>query len=635
MSHATTPSPSLLANLRGELMRHPPFAQMQPEQVERFIGGAQQAYFAPDEILLAPESGVVEHLLYIRQGSVTGRRGLAEQAGGFQYEAGDLFPVGAVMGARAVTATYQAQEDTFCLMLPVAAVQALAAQSAPFADFLNRRVMQFLELSRRTLQAAYASQTLAEQSLEGPLGSLPRKPPVCVAPETPLAQALATMHERRIGSVLVANAAGAPLGILTRHDILGRVTLPQLPLATPIEAVMTAPLHCLTVGDTAQDAVLLMSRHGIRHVPVTDAGRVVNIVSERDLFALQRLSLKQLSTAIRAAGDVAALRRSAADIRRFARNLLGQGVRARQLTELISHLNDVLTQRLVVLVAQRRGLDLERACWIAFGSEGRGEQTISTDQDNGLVFASDEPERDRTQWLEFAREVNEALDTCGYPLCKGNVMASNPECCLTPAEWALRFERWMEHGAPQDLLNASIYFDLRPVAGRAELAAPLRALLGERAPRLPRFMKQLALNALEHRAPLNWRGAIDVRQVAGRDVIDLKLQGTAIFVDVARLYALAHGVPATGTRARLEAAGQALGVEPQESEAWVGAFEFLQLLRLQVQLEAGSREAVGAPDGNANLVDVAALNDIDRRMLKESLRIARRLQQRMELDYQR
>jgi len=251
------------------------------------------------------------------------------------------------------------------------------------------------------------------------------------------------------------------------------------------------------------------------------------------------------------------------------------------------------------------------------------------------VFASEEPERDRTQWLEFAREVNEALDTCGYPLCKGNVMASNPECCLTPAEWTLRFERWMEHGAPQDLLNASIYFDLRPVAGRAELAAPLRALLRERAPRLPRFMKQLALNALEHRAPLNWRGAIDVRQVAGRDVIDLKLQGTAIFVDVARLYALAHGVPATGTRARLEAAGRALGVEPQESEAWVGAFEFLQLLRLQVQLDADSREAVGAPDGNANMVDVAALNDIDRRMLKESLRIARRLQQRMELDYQR
>ena len=312
-----------------------------------------------------------------------------------------------------------------------------------------------------------------------------------------------------------------------------------------------------------------------------------------------------------------------------------QGVRARQLTELISHLNDLLSERLVTLVAQRRGLDLARACWLAFGSERRGEQTISTDQDNGLVFDSEHPDRDRPAWLEFAREVNEGLDQCGYPLCKGNVMASNPDCCLTPAEWLQRFGHWMEHGAPEDLLKASIFFDLRAVAGREELAAPLRELLTQRALQLPRFMKQLADNALTHRAPLNWRGAIDVKALGGREVIDLKLQGTAIFVDVARLYGLAHGVAATGTRARLEAVGRALALEPQESESWVGAFEFLQLLRLQVQLDAGSREAVSAPDGNANLVDVAALNDIDRRMLKESLRIARRLQQRMELDYQR
>ncbi|WP_341893364.1 DUF294 nucleotidyltransferase-like domain-containing protein [Variovorax sp. YR752] len=632
MNNATTPAASLMAQLRAELMAHVPFAQMKPAEVERFIGSAQQVYFAPDETLLSPESGVATHLLYLRQGSVTGRRGLADAAGGFQYEPGDLFPVGAVLGERAVTATYQAHEDCFCLLVPAAVVRELAAGSAPFADFLNRRVGQYLELSRRALQASFASQTLAEQSLEATLGSLMRRAPVCVAPATPLAQALATMHERRIGSVLVADEAGRPLGILTRHDILGRVTLPQRPLGTPIEAVMTTPLRTLSVSHTAQDAALLMSQHGIRHVPVTEGERAVGIVSERDLFALQRLSLKQVSTTLRAAPDLETLRQGADDIRRFARNLLGQGVRARQLTELISHLNDVLTERLVGLVAGRRGLDLGRACWLAFGSEGRGEQTIATDQDNGLVFESDDPQRDRAMWLEFAREVNEGLDACGYPLCKGNVMASNPECCLTPAEWAQRFEQWMAHGAPEDLLKASIYFDLRPLAGHAALAAPLRELIATQAQELPRFMKQLALNALAHGAPLNWRGAIDTRTQGGREVIDLKLQGTAIFVDVARLYALAHGALATGTRARLESAALALGAGAQEGDTWAAAFEFLQLLRLQVQLDPGCPAAVA---GQPNFVDVGALNDIDRRMLRESLRIARTLQQRLELDYRR
>jgi CBS domain-containing protein len=632
----TTTSPNQPAShLCQDLARHIPFSRMAAEDVARFVARAKPVDFAASQDVLGPASGPVEHLYCVCQGSVTGRHGLAEAAGGFQYEAGDLFPVGAAMGHRPVTATYTADVDTVCLMLPAAEMQALAAECTPFADFLNRRIVQFLEVSRQAVQAHFASQTLAQQSLEAPLGTLPRKQAASVGPQASLTEALTLMHERRIGSVLVTSTDGLALGILTRHDVLGRVTLPQLPLSTPIERVMSAPLHSLTTAHTAHEAALLMSRHGIRHLPVTEDGRVVNIVSERDLFALQRLSLKHVSSAIRAASDVDTVRMLAGDIRRFARNLLAQGVQARQLTELISNLNDVLAAQLVDIIARITGVDMTRACWVAFGSEGRGEQTISTDQDNGLVFVSEEPTRDRPQWLAFARQVNEALDACGYPLCKGQIMASNPACCLSVEEWRSRFSSWMEQGAPEDLLNASIFFDLRPVAGRLDLATPLRALITERAAALPRFMKQLALNALRHRPPLNWRGAIDSHKVGGRDVIDLKLQGTAIFVDAARIYALAQGIAETGTRARLEAFADRVGLDHHESDAWVRGFEFLQSLRLTVQLDADSRESVVAPDGNANLVDVGALNDIDRRVLREALRVARRLQQRMELDYQR
>jgi CBS domain-containing protein len=637
-----TPSTSLLNNLRIELMRFAPFAQMDPAHVDRFIVGSTQCYFEPGEVVLEPAHGAVKQLLFIRRGSVSGRQGLArladENGSHFEYESGDLFPVGAAMADRAVTSTYTANSDTFCLQLPVPAMQALAHDSAPFADFLNRRVQQFLELSRRALQAAYASQSLAEQSLETRLGELLRRAPVVgVAPDTPLADALQAMHGRRIGSVLVTDErSGALIGILTRHDVLGRVTLAGVALDTPIATVMSRPVHSLGLRDTAQDAALLMSRQGIRHVPVLDdAGRAVGIISERDLFALQRLSLKQVSTAIRAAGDVAAMQVVASDIRRFARNLLGQGVRARQLTELISHLNDVLAERLVTLLAAQHGVDLQRVCWLAFGSEGRSEQTIATDQDNGIVFASDDAARERPLLLAFARDVNEALDACGYPLCKGNVMASNPECCLTQQEWMTRFADWIGHGAPEDLLNASIYFDFRPLAGAHTLVPPMRELVVAQATRNARFMKQMAVNALRSGPALTWTGAIDTESQGGQRVVDLKLHGTAVYVDAARLYALAHGVAATGTRARLEAAAQAMNVPAQEAEAWTSGFEVLQLLRLQVQLDRDSRSAVDASDGNPNLIDVDALNDIDRRVLKESLRVARRLQQRIELDYER
>ncbi len=631
------PSRSLATNLGNDLLQWVPFAQMAPEHIDRFVLSATQAYFEPHEQVLSPAHGSVRHLLLIRRGSVSGRPARAQDGGGFQYDAGDLFPVGAALGARAVTSTYTATSDTFCLQLPLEAMHALARDSAPFADFLNRRVQQFLALSRSALQAAYASQTLAEQSLETPLRDLLRRAAFGVAPATPLAVALQQMHEKRIGSVLVLHEdSGAALGILTRHDILGRITLAQRPLSTPIAAVMSAPVVTLGADQTAQDAALAMSRHGIRHLPVADAsGRVVGILSERDLFALQRLSLKQVSMAIRAAPDVAALRTAARDIRGFAHNLLGQGVGARQLTELISHLNDVLTERLVSLVAGARGIDLARGCWLAFGSEGRGEQTLATDQDNGIVFESDDPGRDRPAWLAFAREVNEALDACGYPLCKGNIMASNPDCCLTQGEWLARFADWIDRGAPEDLLKASIYFDLRALAGAAALAQPMREPVTRQAGGTPRFLKQMAENALRNSPALNWHGGIDSQEQGGRQVIDLKLHGTAIYVDAARLYALAHGVSATATRERFEAVAKASGVAAHEVQAWVGGFEYLQMLRLQVQLARDRPEAAGAADGNPNLIDVAALNDIDRRVLKESLRVARRLQQRIQMDYLR
>jgi CBS domain-containing protein len=628
---AKTPSPSasLLANLRDELQRFVPFTRMVPAHVEALVRAARQSYYAPGETLLDPAAGPAKDLFIVRRGHVE-RRGADGAALGTQLEAGDVFPVGALLASRAVTATYVAVDDCFCLEVPADVVQSTAARSGAFADFLNGRVQQYLAMSQQALRASRASQALADLSMEARLSSLPRREPVACAEGTPLIDALKLMQQRRVGSVLVLDAAGAARGILTRHDVLDRVALAQPPMDAPVDRVMSSPVRTLDAGRTVQEAALLMSRHGIRHVPVTEHGRVVGIVSERDLFALQRLSLKEVSRTLREAADVDALVVAAPRIRDFAGRLLAQGLSARALTELVSHLNDVLTERLVRLVAGHRGRDLARACWLAFGSEGRGEQTIATDQDNGLVFASDRPDDEREAWLAMGREVNQALDACGYPLCKGGIMAGNAACCLTTQEWIARFAHWIEHGAPEDLLAANIFFDLRPLVGAAALAAPMRDFVARRAAEVPRFVRQLAENALRNAPKLNWRGALDPQFDGAHEWLDLKLHGTMIFVDAARLYALAHGVAAPGTRERFEGAAAAMRVDERESRAWIGAFDFLQTLRLRAQVEPGA----GRRD-NPNLLDVAVLNEIDRRILRESLRVGQRLQQRIGLDYLR
>jgi CBS domain-containing protein len=186
-------------------------------------------------------------------------------------------------------------------------------------------------------------------------------------------------------------------------------------------------------------------------------------------------------------------------------------------------------------------------------------------------------------------------------------------------------------GAPEDLLNASIFFDLRPVAGDHTLADALRQHIATHAAKLPRFIKQLALNALHHRPPLNWRGRVETHEVDHLAVMDLKLQGTAVIVDTARIYALSLGVVATNTRERLEAVGLALALPERDTQAWIAAFEFLQSLRLRIQMDSQGPFAQQHP----NLLPVDTLNSIDQRVLRDALRLARQLQQRLELDYQR
>jgi len=622
------PSGHLLAQQLAQWRQHPPFDAMAQAPLEQLVCAAEVVYFAPAEVIAAPSDGEAQRLFVVRSGLVSAHQGLAEldkPGMGWQYEAGDCFPMAALMQGRAVTATYSAESDVFAWSVPADTVRQVAALSPPLAAHLSERVLQLISLASRAQAQAATQAALAEQSMERPLGELMRKKPLAVAADMPLELALRAMAGRRVGSVMVVDGQERPVGILTRDDVLERITLPQRSLATPIGKIMSQPVRTLSVQHTAQDAALLMSRFTLRHVPVVEGERLVGIVSERDLFALSRLSVQRIGTDLRAAEDAAELRDLAPRIRELAGHLGAQGVGARTLTALIAHLNDLLTERLVQSHAQRLGLDLKQAAWLAFGSEGRGEQTIATDQDNGIVFTSSDPERDRPHWLALGAAVCADLAACGFPLCKGGVMASLPACCRSVEEWSSAFEAWLGQGTPEDLLAASIYFDARALAGATELAEPLRALA--RGPASARFLHLMTENALRGKVPLSWRGALVPQERHGVPGLDLKAGGTAVFVESARILALSQGLEALGTRERLLRAGEQLGVPEPEREGWTASFEFLQGLRLRAHM------AAPADPDNPNWVVMSALNDLDRRTLRVSLRVAQRLQQRLQLDF--
>ncbi len=632
MTAATAPE-MLVGASSDFLKRFSPFNRMDQAALGFLAERAVLAFHPKGSDILTPEMGQPKHFFIVQRGKILARQSGAAtvtEYASMTLGPGECFPIGALSAQRPSTNGYVAVEDSFVFQLPAEDFLQLMRMSPEFHLFCTQYIASLLNQSRQQLQTTFAQRAAEQQTMTTPLGQLIKQPPISVTPEATIRAALEKMAEHRIGCMVIVDEEQRPVGVLTQSDLLRRVVLPAVPLEHPITEAMTRDPHVMSGSASAYDAALEMATHGVRHLMVTDSeGRLKGVVSERDLFTLQRISLRQIRASIEGAGDIDALQRAARDIRQLALNLIAQGIGAEQLTQFISALNDALTRRIITLALARHDLYGVDFAWIAFGSEGRHEQTLSTDQDNGLIYASPQAsEKDalKLRLLAFAKDVNKDLAACGFPLCKGNIMASNPALCLTLDEWKTRFGDWIHEPDPQALLNASIFFDFRVLYGNERLGDQLRTWLNNAARNNTAFQRMMASNALQVAPPL---GRIRDFVVEDDGTIDLKKSGARLFVDVARILALRAGVASSSTVQRLRQAGAKMGVQGEEIAAMVDGFHFIQLLRLRSQHLETEHDAPG--DNKVNPDD---LNELDRRILKEAFRQARKLQMRLRLDYQ-
>jgi len=459
-------------------------------------------------------------------------------------------------------------------------------------------------------------------------------PPIMVAPEMSVRDVLRRVDSNDAeAAVVVDGASGVPLGIVTLRDALRAIVADECDLAGPVAGLMTGGLVSLSADATVHQATLLMFRRGMRHLVLTDNdGRLFNVVSQADLYGMQSADSASLINAILSTRNIAELATQSAAVRRFATRRLAAGDGPELLCEWISALNDLIAMQVIDLVEGEFELPYVPWCWMVFGSEGRLEQTLVTDQDNGIVFAADSAAQAaelRLGFLPFAKAVNVALDACGFPLCSGDIMAGNPAWCLSLDEWKQCFDDWIAVPEPKALLNATIFFDFRPLYGNEELVAELQDWLLHRTRGNTAFLRAMASVALEQEPPLSWWR--DFRLDGGKEhphTLDLKAHGIRLFVDAARVLALDHRVLSTNTVERLRGLRKSMGLRlpPREVEAMAAAFYQMQRLRLQNQVGGEFPDA-------ANRLNPDRLHKFDRQILKEALRQARTLQLRLQLDY--
>jgi len=315
-------------------------------------------------------------------------------------------------------------------------------------------------------------------------------------------------------------------------------------------------------------------------------------------------------------------------IHQVAASFLERGGDSSQVTALLSRLSDQCTRRLVESEYACLKADF---CWMVLGSEGRSERTFLTDQDNALIFSDDSS---ASQFLSIAQRINEKLDQLGFPLCKGGVMAGNPTWSLSLSDWKETCAEWVHRGDAKVLLQATIFFDFRALHGDFSLVADLRTWLRTYLKQNWLFLRELTYHALENRPPIGGFLHDFVLDGSGEQVhtLDLKVHGVALFVDAARVFALAAGISETNTVRRLRTVAALWHQDEAATERWVRAFDRLQGFRLWNQKSYLSKGF--GPKVDPNRIRPADLSEFDKKILRECFKQAKRLQESMERNFQ-
>nr|WP_290665341.1 DUF294 nucleotidyltransferase-like domain-containing protein [Ardenticatena sp.] len=592
------------------LRQTPPFDQLDDFTLQHIVATLKIVRY-PAETVILEAGGEPSHFLYIvYHGSVRLERNGRSM---LLLEEGDLFGFPSLLAQRPPLFDVITDEESIIYQIPEPTFRDLLQRTPAFADDFLRGLGERLRHTT-TIQPPVPTELT---DFTTTVQSLIQRPPVFVAPNSSVAEAARTMHAHGISSVLVEHD---PVGILTVRDLRSRVLAAERPPETPVHAVMSCPVITIPATATLFEALLVMLEQGIHHLPVQHEGRIVGVITDTDILHRQLYNPLLLFERVRRAQHPNDLHTYARDLNATALWLFENGLDVIHIGRIVAMLNDTLTTRLLTFAEARLGPPPCPYAWLVFGSEGRMEQLLLTDQDNALVYAEASPEHD-AYFAQLATFVVDTLLAAGFPPCQGGYMAIHWRRPLD--EWERLFRAWVQTPTPDALLEAGIFFDLRQVHGTLSIRS-LEQIIRESGSQ-PRFMAHMARAALAWQPPLGFFRRI--RDQHGK--VDIKRGGIAPIVALARLYALEAQSPARATIERLHDA-TARGILSKEGgETLQEAFRFLMRLRLRAQREALKQQH--EPD---NMIVLEALSSLERRMLKETFFAIRDMQDAIGLRYQ-
>jgi CBS domain-containing protein len=456
-----------------------------------------------------------------------------------------------------------------------------------------------------------------------PVKNFCRRDITTCATDAPVVEMAAVMRDRGISSVVVCDQ-GEPVGIFTDRDLRNKVVATgKDPHSLQVHSIMSAPLIVVREDDFLFEALYRMSRHGIHRVCVVNAeGRLTGIVTDTDILDLQTRSPQKMLRDIEESGNIEDLSKLHKQIQDLVVHMVGTGVTTRDLVRMIAHLNDRLQVRLIEILRAQQFPDLtDRFAFVVLGSEGRREQTLTTDQDNAIVFADDLSPAEVGRIETFSHALIDALVGIGVPVCPGGIMAKNAFWRRSLAGWIEVVDDWLSTPTPENILNGSMFFDIRTLYGDLSFEQSLKRHLAEHLTNDAVFLAHTAVNVLRFKPPLSWFGRIKTEKGEHRGEVGIKKAGIFAVTEGIKVLALEAGILNGGTRERLQGLTAGKVLERDQAQDLEASFDFLVFLRLRCQVRAirEGREPT-------NYVSLDHLNRMEQGRLKLALEEVRSFQ---------
>ena len=593
-----------------------PFDQLPAEALVATVEAITVRYVRRETEIPETEQGEPA-LSLVRNGAVELRAETGELLA--RLGEGDLLGYRASAHELAKNHHYVALEDALLYRMPASVVDRLCDEHSQIAWFLAPAgAGRLRDAVRHHDEASDSPLNLTDTRL----GDLLGRDPIHLPPTASIRRAAEVMSEEKISSMLVVEE-GVLFGVLTDRDLRLRVIAAGLDYDSPLSEVMTMAPVTATVDTNAYDALLMMARHRIHHLPVVDGNHIAGVVTASDFIERHTTSSVYLAADIHRQDTVETLAEVAGRLPLLVQNLAAAGASAERTQRIVTGIADALAIRLLELAELKFGSPPVDYAWVVAGSQARGEFTIASDQDNALILDDAyDAARDGAYFEALARFVCDGLAACGQPHCPGDVMATNPEWREPLSNWQARFAHWIDNPDPTALMHGCTFFDIRHVYGDAALTATLRSSLLERTRGNTIFLSHLTGNALTRQPPLGFFRNFVLS--GGRDetgVLDLKHAGVVPIVELARVYALAGGIDEVNTRERLKTAGTTDELSESGARDLGDALTFLSDTRFRHQ--ARQLEAGIEPD---SLVAPDSLSRFERGHLKDAFAIVRTMQ---------